>query len=628
MLPLLAAGLACVVLSTRRPWQDRNQQLIALVCLGLTAWLWAVDLWGPRSLPAGQWRALERTAGVSVALAMVAGGADPRLVLRSAAWTGLAICGLVVIAWFWQGVPPPGQTKTAFGFGGVNVCLTIAVPAMLAWGAWLVARHVHGQRTWWGDWAVLAIGTVLAATISWVLERRGPVAAIAAVPGFLLMRWWWRRSRTSLIVGGVLLAVAGTWWLVAYGRDPELVSRRTLRLSLYPAAAKLAWYGMPWGLGDYGGLHLQWFRDPDAQLATQTEWYLHLHNEVLDLVVAGGFLALLAVVALAVLVVRRVGSCTDPALAGASGVLVATVAVHALTDNSYGQPAGTLWCAAVLGLLLTLPVRPTTPWPLPEPRWWTLLLGPIAAWGVLQAAPMALLPADAPLAEHERAYSHRLHPETIHAELVRRIGGSPSKTLPSLRGELASAIQRLGPSGSLPWLYALSLRLTDGDASERLHFLAIYLDVHPLEARAYVELQNLLSERPELASLVPGPVLRRTALVAGLASKSTATNPQPPRTVAGLADLWAEVVWHIRRGRDPKEFQSRLEALAAAPIRDARVDSLLEAAASYSAMVSGSARGDKDAANQGAENLRTRWPWLVPLPNGVRAREPDAPALR
>lgn len=622
VLPLLAAAMAVWVFGFRNAWHDRNQQSIALLLASLTAWLWAVDLWGPHSLPAGLWRAVERTAAVGVAVAMVAGRADSRRFLQHAAVMAVVICGLVVIAWSWQGIPSPTHVKTAFGFGHVNVVLTMSVPALLASGAWLVSRQMRGEHPEKWEWAALAAGAILVSAITWTLHRRGPLVALVSVPVFFLARLWWRRSRASFFAVAVILAAIGTWWLVTQGQDPNLASGRGLRLVLYQAAAKLAWQGMPWGLGDYGGLHLQWSVEPFAQYLTQVEWYLQLHNEVLDLTVAGGAPALVAVVILVVLIVRRIGSCTDPALADAAGVLIAAVTVHALTDNSYGQPAGTLWSAAVLGFLLVLPVQLTAPLSLPGPSWWALIAGPVAAWSVFQAAPMALLRAGAPLVQHERAHARYLHPETVYGELVQRMGISPVTTLPDLGAELASAIRRLGASDDLPWFYALSLRLTQGDVGERVHWVSTYLGAHPFATRAYGEMQELLGQQPELISLVSEPVLRRNALMAGSPGQSLHGDPRPPQTVAGLADVWAETVWLIRRGRRPDEMRTYTNALASASISHASVRDLLDAAARYGELDGATARGDQGEVQRIDEMFRTRWPWLLTVPNAGAARPP------
>jgi hypothetical protein len=241
---------------------------------------------------------------------------------------------------------------------------------------------------------------------------------------------------------------------------------------------------------------------------------------------------------------------------------------------------------------------------------------------------MALLPFGAPLAEHERAFAKVLHPETVYGELLQRVGASPIDTLPHLHAELASAIRRMGPSGELPWLYALSLRLTRGDVSERIRYVSIYLGAHPFAFRAYGELHELLGQQPELAILVREEVLRRNDLMAGLPGQSPSKDPQPPQTIAALADLWTETVWHMRRGHRPEDFQSLVDALAAAPTSHANVRELLQAAASYRDFAAAVDRGDQRGTQDIADGFRARWPWLLTVPVAVPARPRATPLSR
>lgn len=598
---LLSAGIAAMALGWRAPWRDREQQVLLALLATLAAWQACVTLGSERALPAGEWRTIERVSALGIAACAVSGAADPASFLRHATAMAVTACGLVVLAWAWQGVPPPQALNSAFGFGGINVVLTVAVPALLGGAAWQWALHRLGRRVSLAQVALCVAGTALVAVISVVLQRRGPLAAIGAVLLAAGAGWARRRSCRVTVLLTLLALGALAGGLAWCSTDPDWFARRGLRLWIYLAGARLAWEGMPWGYGDYGALHLQWSGDPNAQWLTQVEWYLHLHNELLDSAANGGMVALLLLMCIVVHVWRRVHACTDPALAAAARALLVAVAVHGLTDNSYGQPVGALWIAAVLGFVLVLPARAAPPWKVPGARWWVFATGPLAAWGALQAAPMALVASDAPLAEHRRVHARRLHPESLRGEVLQRW----QRTLPAMmRGHVESALHRLGPSAELPWLHVLALREGDRDFSDsvtRLRSLILFLSAHPFVPEAYRELDSLLQSRPASLPEVPATILRRSAWVGGAAVVPDAEGA-PPGTVGALADDWAQAVWYIRRRDSPALLSPLADRLAAAPVRITAVASLRQAIAELR-----DAQASGLAAPPGFD---ARWPWL------------------
>ena len=259
--------------------------------------------------------------------------------------------------------------------------LAAALPIAAAWAC----HKVEPRRVWARGWTALAIGVLTVLVVPTTGSRAGLLlTAIGIVAGFAIaaptireraamLSTRRRRSVRRAFAGGIAVFLAV---LVVFGRNEsirrlmDLDSADDLRAQTFPIVWRMTWEFFPAGIG-FGSFDAVFRRfEPFSMLSTT---YLNqAHNDVLQLVLEGGLLALIAALAFvgwwgwASLRVWRLPA-SGRVLAGRAGSSVIGMALIAsAVDYPLRTPLLLAFFAVAICWLATAVAIDATP--APEPR--------------------------------------------------------------------------------------------------------------------------------------------------------------------------------------------------------------------------------------------------------------------
>ncbi len=367
------------------------------VALGvlLTAPFWWAGLqllpvFGPISqVPASTWLSMLAGLPVVACLALPLAANDRQLRALLWAWLGVgvfqAVLGLLQLGFPGLLFDPDYKAPVLGTFGnrnGLANFLTMLLPLLLLnlLGAAPGGRRRRGQpRRWGARWGWGAALLLVVACLLATLSRMG-IATGALVVVLALLLWRtvgeagqgprvWLLALPALLVGLALLA--GGWeWLARFDAD-RLVADDALRALNRASTWQAAQAFWPWGSG-LGTFKLVF---PPFQAPELGGWFVNFaHNDYLELLMEGGVLVLPLLLALAVLVVQRLGRLwatrrqgagpggwrSADALALAAGLALLAQALHAWVDYPWRIPANAMLGAFMLGVFLRRPGRSST----------------------------------------------------------------------------------------------------------------------------------------------------------------------------------------------------------------------------------------------------------------------------
>lgn len=571
--PILALVLGIALRRTNIAL-DRQTWLLVVGVVSYFSWMCLAMAWGT-SRTSGWWRVLERGSALTALLATLVSGVSSTLLLR---WAGAAsaivlIIALAVDSWYqW------GTTEFAmFGFGHWNYLLNPHAPPLLGWTILSLVAWRRGERQSGSEWVLLTAGWLALTALVVVTHRRGvPIALIA---GMLTAAWaWWaRRSpRWAWITGGALasLVLASLTWLFV----SAMGTYRQERLLQYWASAAVAWHHFPFGVGPYGEADIVTDPSEPARRMTATGGYaLHAHCEPLDALLCGGLPGLGLFLGLAVLVGVRIARIADAGERTAWAALMGAVAVHLMTDPTFGQDLGLWWLLVLIGCVFRAETtssggRIRT---LVLGRWMVLLV-PLAVFGSGTALVPALVPAQA---QEGSIFSRRLayakltiHPQwcmKLIEEQLRRGDLEPSQR----RQALDLFERRMGEHPEV--LGQRAIYLPPDEPELALDATLRLVKMLPFEHRGYLRLDELLRRHPEFTQRVPPQLIGRIRRLTGDPGLQPIQAARIPESLDDAIDRWSEAVWCLDQGRDNATGKVLLEMLGA---RFANVPAIAELA--------------------------------------------------
>lgn len=538
----------------------------------------------------GEW-----AAAIALATMVLIHRPRPRRLLAVAGAAG-AICLIAALSNALWGPYARGQGKASFGlgFGNINYLMYTCGPPVVAWLTLLVTDVIRRHRRHpLRHWVLALVGAAVFVGIAWSTTRRGALAALAltamALAVFPLLRRWPATTTGALAVA---LTAAVIPLVDRVAAADVIPSSSGVRFAIYRSAAHLAADAWPWGLGEYGILHLATAASDGARRYTQGgDWAFHSHNEILEALIEGGLPGLLLATLAVIAVVHQVFRIRDPSLKVAAIVLAAMTAACAMISVVYGTVIGRLQVHLLAALILTMaPATLRT-----DARWLRRGLGAIliatvgvAGWWGAQSTATAFLHDRASMGAQLRAGLRATTPMRVtglFADLeddLTRDGGVTIGSIHIPGHELLPRIQGVaGSVGRIPLLYSRAatrallgvVRPPEGTQAspEALHAARSFtswaftelIDRLPQFRRTYADLHALIRIDPELAAYLPERILRRLRRFIGDATLPPGDLDQRPDTVEGLADLQAMINWAILNDADWRAVDPALRHLVA-----------------------------------------------------------------
>jgi O-antigen ligase len=510
----------------------------------------------------GWWRFAEYAAALSTCLFVAlqrVGSAHSLRLLGVAVTCSLGVA--LVVNWDCD-LLSPFQTF-CFGFGHINILMCTAGPSLMAWCVYLAVSMKEGDRPRPRDLIIAACGIVFITALAITTGRRGVIFASAAVAAWFALVWVTKRSK-PLAIGLVLLMAASFAIYQAHLFTQDLSIGRNERILIYKSGWDAVRQGFPWGLGFYGTLQVQHAAGEAARHITAGgSKGTHIHNEFLDKLIDGGPIGLLLVLALLALIAYRIWNIRERPVRYAFQALAIAIAVHMMTDNSYGSTTGLMWGAVIAGMMLAAPsVSPI--WPiriLPGARliMWPLSL--ISVWGVTREIYPAVLHKDATVEVRLLCMRRALEPQTVDLHVVEMcFDDSMNVNMATKKTVVDLGVEKLGWSGMLAVAqgrWAMEL----GSPRQQVEAMLRILGFTAFDKPTYAQLAILLEQHPDCVGLVPPVVQRRLAYMQGRPGLASPNLDQPIDSIDLAADCYAALIWKIAVGRPWAEIKPPLYRL-------------------------------------------------------------------
>jgi O-Antigen ligase len=538
----------------------------ALVWLG---WMISIQALLPAALPSGWWHVVERSAGLVAAVVVIASRPPTAMLLRLfglASALSVTITCVVNIAGGVLGV----WDAAGFGFGNVNILMCTAGPALIAWSVYLIVAMRRGEWPPTQELIVWIVGSLSLLTLMIATSRRGVALALGLTVVWFVARWCWAKY-PRLTAGAGWVSLAGIVVLVVkiapWTWTMSQVTGRSERIGQYLTAVEGIRASFPWGFGNYGALHLQQLDSETTRHATAIgSWGMHIHNEFLDTWLNGGPLALVLMLVLTGLTIRRVFCVRDPALRLAFQAMGIALLVHLNTDNTYGEAFGQVWFGVVMGLIWSAPTSGST-LPalrfLPPIRWlaWPLVL--LSCWGATRSIYPAVLHQEAEPSIRYRCLKKALEPQLVNLYMVQIFTRPPGVDARDQRLVIDEVSSKMGWTTTLA-IQELRYRLGQGkaDVATTAAFRRA-IGFIPFNREVYQELSGYLTKHPDQAREFSPDIQRRLMYLTGKKGLPKPSLDAAPATMDTALDLYAALSWSIANGVPWAAISAPLEKLVA-----------------------------------------------------------------
>jgi len=541
--------------------RDRDVRWVLIIGLAFCCWNAAVTF-GRHNLESYWWRIPERSAALCAFLALCGGkaSAGERLRVMAMACSSVVILGMSLDSWNAWGTPQwATDAMGTFGFGHPNYLFNMIHPVMLAAALHACCRPGEwrrSERIWLVcGWAALAFGI-------YITKRRGvPVALIAG----LGLCWWVSLWHSRRRLAYAILALAGTaaMGLGLYLYSHEMPAYRMGRLRLYQAALETAAHGFPWGWGSYGANQIIHSTSEASRHLTATGgWAFHAHNEILDVLLEGGPVAVALWVMAGWLIWSRVRRIIDPVLRQSAIVMVGAIGTHMMTDPVFGQDCGQLYLAVMIAWIFVAPARPSGRGWRPPVLWnirlmaWPLVL--LSCWGVATGIYPAVLHRDAEAAVREKCHKAAMHPQWASLSF-KDLVVNPALSAVKKREIAAVQLSKTGwTMSNIPPQISYS---DTADPAGQVVDLLRFIDKLPFERIGYRGLDILLTQNPALKEMVPPRILANLPYLRGDIGLAEPDLQMAPTTMDEAIDCFARIIWALERGLPIERIAPALQAL-------------------------------------------------------------------
>lgn len=497
----------------------------------------------------GRWIGLSASAALFLGLARGTPAPDAIPVLGASAAASILTA---TACHLWLG-------PTHFGFGNISYMTNTTSPSLILWLVWECLQPRSGNRK--GRLVVLGLGLLCLAILTWDSRRRGVMVAWTASAGMAILLYLhhrgWSRVVWPLGILAILAVLFWVGWLTAF----YVPASPWIRIGMLRAAIAVGWEGGWLGHGLQGVLNAQWSSaQPARELTAGGDWFNHAHNELLDLWVNGGWVALVIGLLAIIAWIRHATALIDDAWRRAILVALPAIVVHAATDIVYGTIIGGCWLGLVAGLIIGAPSR--RPIPAIGPRWirglpapWIgLACLPACLWGIFQIASLVFLPISATPDQRWRSLTLSCEVDAITANVGRLVDYTQERRDPLLLLTVLDATsKRIGESGRIPgwrvmaWGQLLRKAEKGGDQlaidEARCHLAIAQVALARRNPFNYLCLRTLstmaLDHKADLAgSIVPHSLARRSRWAIG---RDLPDDPPLLRAndIESHADLWA-----------------------------------------------------------------------------------------